>query len=328
MLLALFACIPLFVKMGYALQIFVVTLLYASWASAWNIIGGYAGQLALGNGLYIGIGAYVMAALYKFDGITPWVGMLIAGLFAGVLSVIVNFPCFRLRGIYYALSTACFLQVGRTIMIEEEYILGHKTGGAMGIKLSWVGGVINMQFQKMYGYYYLALGLLVTCILVSRLCERSRMGYYLRAINTNQGAAASLGVNVMKYKMYAQFISAFLTAVGGAIYAALLQFVEPNTVLAYNLSTMIVLLVVVGGRGTLWGPVVGAFLMVPMDQILRAKLGGQIAGLSTIIYGLVLMFVVMFLPNGVYHYVAKGVSALMDKINGKKMTGTEGQANG
>ena len=318
LLFALLATIPFFVKMGYTLQIFVITFLYASWASSWNVIGGYAGQLALGNGLYIGIGAYVMAALFKFNNITPWVGMLIAGLIAGILSVVFSFPCFRLRGIYYALSTACFLQVGRTILIEEDMILGYKTGGAMGIKLSWKGGFWNMQFDKMSGYFYMAMGLLIFCLVVSYVVEHSRMGYYLKAINTNQDAAAALGVNVMKYKLYAQFITAFLTAVGGALYAALLQFVEPNTVLAYNLSTMIVLLVVVGGRGTLWGPVFGAFLMVPLDQILRARLGGQIAGLSTIIYGVVLMIVVMFLPSGLFPSFAKGFAFVRSKITGSK----------
>ena len=315
---AVLACVPLYVKMGYTLQIFVITFLYASWASSWNVIGGYAGQLALGNGLYIGIGAYVMAVLFKFNGITPWIGMLIAGLIAGGLSVLFSFPCFRLRGIYYALSTACFLQVVRTILTEEDMILGYKTGGAMGIKLSWEGGFWNMQFEHMSGYFYMALGLLIFSLLVSYLVEHSRMGYYLKAINTNQNAAASLGVNVMRYKLYAQFIAAFLTAVGGAMYASLLQFVEPNTVLAYNLSTMIVLLVVVGGRGTLWGPVFGAFLMVPLDQILRAKLGGQVAGLSTIIYGVVLMIVVMFLPEGLFPSFAKLIASARNKEAGSR----------
>ena len=157
----------------------------------------------------------------------------------------------------------------------------------------------------------MALALLIFCLLVSAAIKKSKMGYYLQAINTNQMAASSLGVNVMLYKLYAQFISAFLTGMGGAVYCALLQFVEPNTVLAYQLSTTIVLLVVVGGRGTLLGPVFGAFLMVPIDQVLRAKLGGSIAGLSTIIYGVILMIVVMFLPEGAY--IEKFIKTLAKK---------------
>lgn len=312
------ACIlPYLTKTDYTVQIFVIMLLYATWATAWNIIGGYAGQLALGNGLYIGIGAYVTAVCFKYLNISPWLGMFIAGLISGLLSTIVSFPCFKLHGIYYALSTACMLQVGRTILIEESVIFGFKTGAAMGIKLPWYGNFIDMQFDAKVGYYYVALGLLLFCLLISYLIQKSKMGYYLQAINTNQMAASSLGVNVMMYKLYAQFISSFLTAMGGGVYCMLLQFVEPNTVLAYQLSTTIVLLVVVGGRGTLIGPVVGAFMMVPIDQVLRAKLGGSIAGLSTVIYGVVLMLVVMFLPEGVWAYLARFFRRIGVKLGGK-----------
>lgn len=308
--------LPNLASTDYVVQIFVVMLLYATWATAWNIIGGYAGQLALGNGLYIGIGAYVTAVCFKYLNMSPWLGMMVAGLIAGVLSTIISFPCFKLHGIYYALSTACFLQVGRMILIEEDTILGFKTGAAIGMKLPWYGTFIDMQFASKSGYYYVALGLLAFCLLVSWFITKSRMGYYLQAINTNQMAASSLGVNVMKYKLYAQFITSFLTAMGGGVYCMLLQFVEPNTVLAYQLSTTIVLLVVVGGRGTLWGPVVGAFMMVPIDQVLRAKLGGSIAGLSTVIYGVILMLVVMFLPEGVWAYIARFFKSLGKKSDG------------
>ncbi len=313
--MAIAIIIPLFIKTDYNKQILVITLLYAFWACSWNIIGGLAGQLALGNGVYIGIGAYVVAILLKYEFISPWFGMIIAGIIAGVISIIISYPCFKLKGIYYALATAAMLHVIRIIFSEENEIFGYNTGAAMGIKIPWRGGsFVDMQFESMLGYYYLALGLLIAVLLITSYIMRSKMGYYLLSINTNQDAASSLGVNVTLYKLYAQFISAFLTAVGGAVYCMLLQFVDPNTVFAYDLSTTILLLAIVGGRGTLWGPVLGSFLMIPIEQIFLAKFGGQIAGLSTVLYGTVLMFVVLFLPQGLVTYVKTVTSWIKNKV--------------
>jgi len=300
---------------NYLLQMVIMVMLYAFWASAWNILGGFAGQSAMGNGVYIGIGGYITAVLFTTYGTSPWIGMILSALIAGLLSMVLAYPCFKLSGTYYSLSTVALLHVFRIIFNQEDHIFGFYTGGAVGLKLRWVGGFWNMQFVDKIWYYFIILAMLAFALFLINHIRKSKMGYYLLALNTNQGAAGSLGVNVVRYKLYAQFISAALTAAGGAFYAALLMYVESSRVMGYALSLEVLLLAIVGGKGTLWGPVLAASILVPINELLRANLGSTLSGLPTLVYGLVLMIVIFFLPGGIWNYFAKGAAWV-----GKKLT--------
>lgn len=311
---------PVFFRSGYVLQFGINIIMYAMAAAAWNIIGGYAGQLALGNGVYFGIGAFVSSVLFVYNDVSPWIGMLIAGLISGVISLLLGFITFRLKGSYYALSTVALLFIIKMLFTSNTYILGFKTNGALGLTVPWTGeSFLSMMFLDKTWYYYIIFGLFVITLLISNYIDKSKMGYYLAAINTNPEAASSLGVNVMGMKLRAGFASAFLTAVCGTFYAFVIQIVDPARVLGYDLSVQIMLYAVIGGRGTLWGPVLAAVIMVPLNDILRAQLGSSMAGLSTVLYGLTLCLIVYFMPDGLW----KPISQFGNRLLGSKKQAVE-----
>ncbi len=289
---------PAAVDLGYLLQSAIVIFLYMYWACCWNIMGGFAGLFSMGNGIYIGLGAYTSAILWVELGMTPWLGMLVGGLVAGLVSLIIGYPTFKLKGIYYSLATFALLSVFKIIFTSNKYIFGIHTYGSDGYKIPVEVGFWNMQFDSKLGYYYVVIALVIIAMMVCKMISKSQMGYYFRAIKANQGSAASLGVNVVKLKLQAQFITAFLTGVGGAFYAQMMQYLGPTTIFGTDLSVTILILVIVGGSGTLWGPVIGAAILMPLNQFFRTALS-SFTGLATVIYGLTLAVMVFFAPGGI-----------------------------
>ena len=231
----------------------------------------------------------------------------------------VGYPTFRLKGSYYTLSTVALVNVFRIIFLNEDSIFGFPTNGAMGIKMPWEGNIASMQHLDKTFYFYIVLGLLVIVLLVSNYINNSKTGYYFAAIKTNQGAAATLGVDVTSYKLRAQFLSAFFAAVSGAIYGQMLQFIEPASFFSNDLSTQIAVMAIVGGVGTLWGPVVGALILYPVSEVIRSSIGSSLPGLSLVIYGLVLMLVIYFMPQGIIGYLKKFVQWIFGKIRRKEV---------
>ena len=299
---------------GYVMQLVVMLLFYMVWTSSWNIVTGYIGWLSLGHCVYIGIGAYTSAIMFKYLCISPWVGMLAGGLVAGIISILIGYPTFRLKGSYYSLSTVALVNVFRIIFMTKEKIFGFDTNAAMGIKLPWLGTFIDMQNLDKTFYYYIVLALFVIVFMISNYINTSKTGYYFAAIKTNQSAAATLGVNVISYKLRAQFISAFFTAVAGAVYGQMLQFIEPSSFFSSDLSVQIALMAIIGGRGTLWGPVIGALILYLVSELLRSSIGSSLPGSSLAIYGLILMLVIYFMPQGVTSYLTKFFKLLGGKL--------------
>lgn len=292
-------CVPLVFKTSFYMQSAIYVVLYMYWASAWNILGGYTGLFALGNGLYIGVGAYTATLLFYHLNVSPWFGMIAAGLICGILSVIIGYPVFRLKGMYYALATIALMSACETIFNNEMTIFGIYTGGPNGLRFPLTGSALNMQFSSKNGYFYVALVLLIIVMLVSDWITHSKMGYYFRSVRANPDAASSLGVDVLKYKLTAHFISAFFIGIGGAVYVTTFNYVSAKTVFGMDLSFAMVLFTIIGGANTLWGPVLGALIMVPIQQALRIASGSDMAALSTMIYGLVLCLAMMFMPDGI-----------------------------
>ena len=310
--------VPVFLTDNYLLQSYIIILFYAYLASAWNIIGGYAGQMSMGHAAFTGIGAYVSSVLFMQYNVSPWLGMFAGGLVAAVTGVITGFPTFRLRGVYYTLSTIALVNITRLYFLANDTILGFPTGGPLGVKIKWKGGhFIDMQFLEKKYYAFIIVGMLAVVMLVSSYIKRSRTGYYLAAITTNQLAAASLGVDHTYYKLVAQSISCFFTAIGGSFYAQLILYIDPNRIMGSDLSLEIAVMALVGGSSTLFGPVLGALILVPINEWCRVVLGARMAGLALVIYGLVLMLVVYYLNRGLLNGIQKLLSKVYAKIRVK-----------
>ena len=284
------------------MSILITVLLYMYYASAWNIMGGYTGLFSLGSGMYIGLGAYVTGILYKYAGITPYIGIIIAAVAVALFSLVLGYPTFRLQSLYYSLATFALLQVMLTIFKNYKTIFGLKTGAAEGFKLATeTASPANMQFTSKLPYYYIILGLLVVIVLVSWYISRTRDGFYFRAISANAEAASSLGVNVLRMKLKAQFISAFFLAVGGGFYCMFMSYIDPSKLFGNDLSINIMIMCVVGGANTLWGPVIGAGLMYTLNRVVTIY-AAKVSGLANVVFGAVLILVVLFMPGGLLPY--------------------------
>lgn len=298
-LLCIATILPLCVNNAFVSQILFIAVFYAFLGSSWNIIGGYARQMGMGNGLFVGLGLYITTSLFVTLDISPWIGMLIAGLVTGLIGLIIGAATFRLNGSYYSLATVALLNVMRIVFNENEYIFGLFTGGAQGMRVKWIGGAQYMEFVSKNAYYFITLILLTLLLLYTYAMSRSKEGYYLKAIGTNEMAAGTLGINVFAYKMRAQFRTAFLMAMGGGIYGMYIIYMDPQTIFSFQMSFQIVLVCVFGGRGTVFGPTIGALILMPIYEILRMEFSMMLPGLPTALFGLTLMVCMQFMPNGI-----------------------------
>jgi len=279
-----------------------MTFLWASLAAAWNISGGYAGQFSLGHAAYVGIGAYTVALLYINYEISPWIGMAVGALLAALLALFIGSITFKVRGPFYTLITIAVAELLYISAVQLKWL----THGSEGITIPFKPGWINLTFRDRATYVVLALVLTAIIYLITATLERRRIGYYLVAMRENEDAARALGVPVKKVKLLATVLSAFLTAVGGAIYAMYMLFIEPDSVLSFTFSIQPALMSIIGGLGTSLGPLLGSFLLSPLDMFLREYFN-QINGLNLLIYGFLLIFFVLFwseglLPNAIKIY--------------------------
>jgi branched-chain amino acid transport system permease protein len=283
---------------SYLVTIFITIFFYGYLGQAWNIVGGYAGQLSAGHAAFVGIGAYTSAMLSLQLGLTPWVGMFVGGVLAAVLGALIGYLGFRfgLRGFYFVLLTVAFAEICRILALNIEAV-----GGALGLYITFTGDPRQFQFQDNRAYYYVALGLMLGATGVAGWVERRRFGIYLTAIREDEGACEALGVNTFRYKLLAMIVSSFLTGVGGTFYAFYLFSLQPNSVFGIPLSVEIIIRPIVGGAGTLLGPILGSFIVSPLAELSRAYFAsGGWSGVHLIVYGLLLILVVLFMPQGAY----------------------------
>lgn len=290
---------PLVVDNPYYVQTAIMIAFYAYMASCWNILGGLAGQISFGHSVYAGIGAYTSTLLFIYLGVSPWIGMLMGGLLAGIISVGIGLPTFRLQGTYYTLSTIAFLTVVRILVLANPVMFGLETRGAQGLLVPMLKEApLYMQFMSKTPFYYIIVIMTIMVAVITYYLNNSKTGYYFAAIKTNQDSAAALGVNVTGYKLICSFLSAFLTALGGSFYCQLTMYVDPSTLLGNELGQQIGIIAIVGGMGTVLGPIIGALVLVPIQEIGRAVIGGQVQGFHLVVYGLLMMIIVLFLPGG------------------------------
>ncbi len=298
--LALVLAFPLVVRRVTWQNTAILMLMTAQLGVAWNILGGYAGQVSLGHAAFFGAGAYVSTLLSMKLGGSPWLGMLAGAVAAAGLGVLVGWPCFRLKGHYFAMATIAVAEIVQAVVNGWD-----RLGGAVGFYLpmketGFWGFVFN---RSKLPYYYIALGLLLASVLVNVLVNRSHVGYYLRAIKDEPDAARSLGVSLGRYKMIAMVLSAGLTAMGGTLYAQKELFVDPGSTLSTSLSIKIALVAILGGAGTLWGPVLGAVVLTAIEEASRIAFGGTGRGTDLVVYGLLIVLIAAFQPSGIMGFL-------------------------
>jgi branched-chain amino acid transport system permease protein len=287
---------PVFFTLPFPRHLMIMIFLYATLGLAWNMIGGYAGQISLGHAVYFGAGAYTSTLMLMKLGVTPWVGMLTGGLISIGLAFIIGYPCFKLAGHYFAIATIAIGEIAQQLMLNWDW-----AGGAIGLTLPLLPqSFLNLEFHSTkVPYYYIAFGILASTLLTTCWIDRSKFGYYFKAIKGDLEAARSLGINVSRYKFYALALSAFFTSICGSFYAQYVLFIDPDSVFPLMLSVIVCLVATLGGVGTVWGPVIGAFILIPISEFTRIQFGGGGRGTDLIIYGFLIMVISIYQPFGV-----------------------------
>jgi branched-chain amino acid transport system permease protein len=299
-LLVVAVTMPLVISDPYALHSLTMIIYFAYMASAWNFVCGYVGQMSLGHSVFAGIAGYVSVLLFTGLGMSPWIGMLLGGGLAAILAILIGYPTFKLKGPYFTLTTIAVAEIVRIWLENTDEFMGIPLKGAQGLVVppSALGWQV-FQFEGKVPYYYIALGLLTVMLLATIVLERSKLGYYLKAIRGDQSGAEALGINPTKYALVALSISAFMTGLGGAFYAQFFRYINPERNMGIDLSIDTAIMAIVGGQGSVMGPVIGALILHPLAEITRAYLSGRYLGLHLIIYGVVLMIAVLYFPKGI-----------------------------
>jgi branched-chain amino acid transport system permease protein len=312
---AITAALPFFIGDNpYVIGVMISLLMMAALSSAWNIIGGFAGQYSFGHAAYFGAGAYTTMILISAYAMNPLIGALAGMVMAALIALITGSIVFGLRGHYFALASIAVAEIIRLTVLNFEF-----TGGAQGILLANVT-LWGLDLNSKTPFYYGMLILLMVSLCITQYLHKSKTGYYLQAIREDQDAASSLGINILRYKNRALLISAALTSVAGSLYALYIRFIDTSAVLDLRLSIEIILTAIIGGVGTLWGPVLGALLLVPLAEVLRSNMIGDtlvklgvvsktsvvgvflnenLAHAHVLIYGIITVLCILYLPKGI-----------------------------
>lgn len=302
--------VPLIIHNPYYVHTFIMFLFFASLGLAWNIIGGYGGQFSLGHTVFYGIGAYTSTLLFVHYNLSPWFGMFIGGLLALFISLPIGYPCFRLHGPFFTMSTLAVGEVSRLLVVYYSDL----TGGSTGISIPIKFGFKYMVFEGKTAYLYIIMVFFLLVVLINQLIERSRFGHQLIALRDDEDAAESLGINVNGMKLKAMMVSSFLTAIAGSFHAQYALYIDPSGEFSLGLSMIMAIMCILGGVGTILGPILGAAILVPLQEFLRGYLAGQLYGLHLLIYGILLILVVTFLPNGIFEWLKKWITPWVEKL--------------
>jgi len=294
------------VKSNFAIDILIRILLFAFIGTAWNLLGGYAKQFSLGHAAFFGLGAYTSTLLQIDLDISPWIGMLAGGVVAMLASLPIGWLCFRLRGPYFTIATIAAAQVFMLVFLKFRDF----AWGAEGTTIPNLGNApLMMQFEGKAPYYYLALALLIVSLAVTSFISKSRMGYYLVALGEDQDAAEAVGIDVPRMKRDIYMLSAFLTAMAGTFYVQYIYFIDPQTAFNFSISIEAALVSIVGGVGTLLGPLIGTVLLETTSALLQSWLGNSVGGVQLTVYSLILMAIILWRPTGIVGFAKEFLHA-------------------
>ena len=299
--LGLIACLivailfPQIVRVRFVWNLLSLIMVWAVVGMGWNVIGGYCGQVSNGHSLFYGIGAYTVAITCQYWKISPWISIWLGAVISMVVAFIFGKPLLRLTGHVFAISTMALAECARIIFVNWKWV-----GGATGVYIytKGVNEYLYMQFKNPLNYYYVFLIFVVAILVMIKILDKSKFFYYLRTIKGNEMAAESVGIDVAKYKNRAYIMSAAIVSIGGSLYAQFLLYIDPATIMTLNISMMIVLTAVMGGVGTVEGPILGAIVLTTISEYSRVYLG-QYGGLDLILYGVLVILIVLFIPGGI-----------------------------
>ena len=291
---------PVVIDDQFVYHIFITICIFAGLSTAWNIVGGYAGQLSLGHAIFYGIGAYVGIILTNM-GISPWLGMFAGAGIAAVVAVVISYPCFRLHGPFFALATIALLEVFRVLALHFREITGGATGMMIPLNVGWQW----MVFRERLPALIIAFGMMCFILAVAWWIRSHRLGFQLVATRERESAARAAGVATVKVRLIAVAISAALTAMMGTFHGMYLTFIEPESAFSLAFSIQIAMFALIGGLGSVFGPLLGAVLLVPITEFARGALGAEAIGLHGFVYGAVLVLVVIFMPNGIMGLIGR-----------------------
>ena len=322
-ILLLLIVFPLFISQPIHIHVMILVFMFGMLGTAWNIIGGYAGLYSFGQVAFFGIGAYTSSFFLTAYSVNPWLGLLAGGCVAAVVAAAIGYPCSNLRGHYFSIATIAFAEIVRIVFNNWKLV-----GAAEGLTLP----MDNPSFSHFLfntsklPYYYIMLGFLLISLATCYFVATSKMGYYFRAIKESHRVAEVMGVNVVLYRLIAVMISAFLSAMAGTFYAQYVLYIDPDSVMLLPFSVQIVLISMLGGAGSILGPVIGAAILIPASEYTRMSLGAKGTGVDMLIYGFLIMMISMYYPEGVWKLVSRiGRKKPKTPVQTDKMATASGQ---
>ncbi|ALS21162.1 MULTISPECIES: branched-chain amino acid ABC transporter permease [Paenibacillus] len=293
--------LPVFLTDKHHLNIAVMTLMYAALALFWNWVGGYTGQLSFAHIVFFGIGAYTSTLLFLHFNVSPWLGMLVGGILSSVIAGFLSYWTVRLKGPFFALATLALSQVSLIVAVFWKDL----TGGSQGLSLPLAMSFQNMLFDSKAAYYFIICVLVLIGLSVSVRIENSRTGYLLKALKLSEAAAEAVGINSLKLKVRIMCLSAFFTSLAGTFYAQYIMYIDPYSVFNLELNILMILIVMIGGQAAYLGPMIGALLLVPVNEVLRSELAQFGDGIHGMLYGAILMLIIILAPQGVIGMLRK-----------------------
>ncbi len=309
--------LPKVITSNFAMNTVVLSLIWSIMGIGWNFIGGYAGQVSNGHALYYALGAYAVAIGANSFGLSPWVSMWIGMAISAAIAFVLGKPLLRLNGAYFLIATMAVAECARVVFLNMPSL-----GGATGIMFldkthsQWY----SLQFKNKETFFYVLLAITALLVLLSKYLDKSKFGYYLRAIKANETSAQSAGINTPYYKILAYMLSAVIVSLAGSLYAPFVTYVDPYTLLPLDKSTMICLVVVMGGLGTVAGPILGAFVMTFISEYARA-IFSEYSGLNMLVYGILVIFIVLYMPGGIISLFRKNGKAVTRIFSLRKSKG-------
>ena len=304
-LVLLLFILPLFGLNSFYLHLFIMVFMHAVMAQSWNAIAGFSGQISLGHGAFFGIGAYATSFFYMQYDVSPWISIFLGMFISGVFAILIGIPMLRLSGHYFAIATL-LIGISFQIIFQRWDLVGAASGlwVPMTSEDSW--SALQFHSSKL-PYYYIFLVFFLISFFAVWVLSRSKLGYRLRAVRDDPQAALSLCINVSNYKIIAYVISAMIMAPMGSLFAQYILIIDPDRVFNIEISIIVLLITVLGGIGNVWGPIIGASILIPISEYSRIYLGGTGGAIDLILYGLILMIICIFRPNGLISLIPKNI---------------------